>query len=310
MTQAMAGPINHLAAGLSYADLHFRGHPHIIASVIIHGAGEVAVLDPGPASTLPALRARLASLGLSVRDIRTILLTHIHLDHAGVTGALLREQPGLRVYVHERGARHMVDPSRLVASATMLWGDATRELWGEMLPVEESALVILRGGERVAAGGRSFEVAYTPGHASHHVSYFDRESGVAFVGDTAGVRVVSDGLIMPPTPPPDIDMPLWQASLTTIEQWRPSTLFLTHFGPATAIGAHLSSLRENMEWTVRLCRKSLAMPGEDGDRETWFVEQVRTELRRRVGESAAIDYEVSARLDLNWRGLARFLRKS
>lgn len=309
MREAPMGAINRLASGLSFVDLQFRGHPHIIAAVIVHGS-EVAIIDPGPASTLPTLKARLAALGLALADVRTVLLTHIHLDHAGATGALLREQPGLRIYVHERGARHMVDPTKLVASATMLWGDETRDLWGEMLPVPETSLDILRGGERIEAGGRVFDVAYTPGHASHHVSFFDRESGVAFVGDTGGVRPGESGMVMAPTPPPDIDLPLWEQSLKAIEQWRPSTLFMTHFGPASAVGAHLSELRENMAWMAAIGRESLALTGEESEREAWFVEQMRSELRRRLGETAAAAYEVSARFDLNWRGLVRHLRKS
>ena len=302
--------MNPLAAGLSWIDLQFLGRPHAIATAIANSANGCALIDPGPATCRETLELALERQGVHWRDVSDILLTHIHLDHAGVTGELVREHPHLRVSVHERGAPHLIDPSKLVASATRLWGDDTKRLWGEILPVPETSLNVLRGGETVETSGRTFHVAYTPGHASHHVSYFDRDSGVAFVGDTAGVRVVSDGVIMPPTPPPDIDIPLWLASLTTIERWQPSTLFLTHFGPASAVGAHLSSLRENMEWTVRLGRESLAMAGEDAEREAWFVERLRSELRRRVGESAASDYEVSARLDLNWRGLARFLRKS
>jgi len=308
MSQAKAETVSRLAAGLSFVDLLFRGHPRNIASVVVVGS-EVAIIDPGPGVTLPALKARLAALGVSVRDVRAILLTHIHLDHAGATGALLREQPEMRVYVHERGARHLIDPSKLLASATMLWGDETLGLWGEMVPVPESAIQVLKGGEQVAAGGRVFEVAYTPGHASHHVSFFDRASGVAFVGDTAGVRLAEGGVVLTPTPPPDIDIPLWLASLDTIEQWRPASLLITHFGHVSTVGSHLAALRENMAWATALCRESLAMEGDDAERAAWFVEQVRGELRRRLGEAHAAMYEVSARFDLNWRGLARYLRK-
>jgi glyoxylase-like metal-dependent hydrolase (beta-lactamase superfamily II) len=157
--------MNTLASGLSYFDLNFLNTSGVIATVVVHSAGGVAIIDPGPSTTLPALRAGLAGAGIGIGDVRSIVLTHIHLDHAGATGTLVRENPSLRVYVHEKGAPHLVDPSKLVASATRLWGDDMARLWGDVLPVPAAALTVLAGGERIAAGGRDFEVAYTPGHA-------------------------------------------------------------------------------------------------------------------------------------------------
>ena len=159
-----------------------------------------------------------------MRDVTALLLTHIHLDHAGATGSLVRENPALRVYVHERGAPHLVDPSKLLASASLLYGDAMERLWGEVSPVPASALTVLKGGERIEEGGRQLEVAYTPGHASHHVSYFNADTGIAFVGDTGGIKIVENGYVLPPTPPPDINLEAWDESLRTIEAWRPDTL--------------------------------------------------------------------------------------
>ena len=174
-----------LASGLSYCDLHFLGEPRIIATVVLHGPGGVTLIDPGPSSTLPTLRAALARAGMTVADVRALVLTHIHLDHAGVVGTLAQENAHLRIYVHEKGAPHLVDPSKLVASATRLWGDDMGRLWGECRPVSADRLVVLVGGERIEAGGRTLDVAYTPGHASHHVSYLSADSGVAFVGGRA-----------------------------------------------------------------------------------------------------------------------------
>jgi glyoxylase-like metal-dependent hydrolase (beta-lactamase superfamily II) len=148
-----------LASGLSYLDLHFCGVKGVIASVILHGPGGAAIVDPGPSSTLPALRAGLERAGIALADVRTILLTHIHLDHAGATGTLVRENPALRVYVHEKGAPHMVDPSKLIASATRLWPGEMDRLWGEMRPVPAENLEVLRGGERITAGGRDRGIA-------------------------------------------------------------------------------------------------------------------------------------------------------
>jgi glyoxylase-like metal-dependent hydrolase (beta-lactamase superfamily II) len=298
-----------LAFGLSYLDLNFYGVPGVIASVILHGPGGAAIIDPGPSSTLPTLRAGLERAGMALADVRAILLTHIHLDHAGATGTLVRENPALRVYVHEKGAPHMVDPAKLLASATRLWGDEMDRLWGEMRPVPAETLVILRGGERISAGGRDLDVAYTPGHASHHVSYFSADTGIAFVGDTAGVRLQAGRYIMPPTPPPDIDLEAWRDSFARISAWRPETLFITHFGPYAPVAAHLTEMADRLELTSSLVKTLLARPGTDEEREAWFTDEVRRELRRRMRESEAQAYEVAGRFDLSWRGLARYWRK-
>jgi len=242
-------------------------------------------------------------------DLRAILLTHIHLDHAGATGTLVRQNPGLRVYVHEKGAPHLVAPERLIASATRLWGDEMDRLWGEVRPVPEEALFILRGGERIAVGGRDLEVAYTPGHASHHVSYYCADSGVAFVGDTAGIRRTDDGFVLPPTPPPDIDLEQWRDSLARIGRWGAGTLFVTHFGAYSPVAAHLTEMADHLELTAGLVKASLVREGSDEDREAWFTDELRRELRRRVNEADAHAYEVAGRFDLNWRGLARYWRK-
>ncbi|HEV8211039.1 MAG TPA: MBL fold metallo-hydrolase [Vicinamibacterales bacterium] len=298
-----------LASGLSYLDLNFYGVKGVIASVILHGPGGAAIIDPGPSSTLPALRAGLTQAGIALADVRSILLTHIHLDHAGATGTLVRENPALRVYVHEKGAPHMVDPSKLIASATRLWGDEMDRLWGEMRPVPADHLVVLGGGERLSEAGREFQVAYTPGHASHHVSYFCADAGIAFVGDAAGVRLQAGRYILPPTPPPDIDLEAWRDSFARIAAWHPETLFVTHFGPCAPVAAHLTEMADHLEMTSGLAKASLARDGTDEDREAWFTDQLRRELRRRMGESEAHAYEVAGRFDLNWRGLARYWRK-
>lgn len=298
-----------LASGISYVDLEFLGIPRIIASAILHGPGGAAIVDPGPSSTLPVLRAAIERAGLTMRDVRALLLTHVHLDHAGASGTLVHENPDLRVYVHEKGAPHMVDPSKLVASATRLYGADMDRLWGEIRPVPQEALVIVRGGERVAGGGRQLDVAYTPGHASHHVSYFSADSGIAFVGDTAGVRRLSTGIVVPPTPPPDIDLEIWRESIARIDAWGADTLFVTHFGPHRPAGAHLSELGENLQLVAALVKESLRREGTDEDREQWFADQMRSVLRRRMTADDAHAYEVAGRFDLNWRGLARYWRK-
>ncbi len=298
-----------LASGLSYLDLNFYGVEGVIASVILHGPGGAAIIDPGPSSTLPALRTGLDRAGIALADVRSILLTHIHLDHAGATGTLVRENPAIRVYVHEKGAPHMVDPSKLIASATRLWESEMDKLWGEMRPVPAENLAILKGGERLSAGGRELDVAYTPGHASHHVSFFNADAGIAFVGDTAGVRLQAGRFIMPPTPPPDIDLDAWRDSVARINDWRPDTLFITHFGAYSPVAAHLTEMADRLVMTSGLVKASLAREGSDEDREAWFTDEIRRELRRNMTESDAHAYEVAGRFDLSWRGLARYWRK-
>lgn len=298
-----------LAAGVSFVDLHFQGRARVVACAVLHGGGGVALVDPGPSSTLPTLRQHLLRSGIGVSDITSILLTHVHLDHAGATGTLVRENPGIRVYVHESGARHVADPSKLIASAARLYGEAMERLWGEIAPVPAASLAMLAGGERVTAGGRMLDVAHTPGHASHHVSFFSADTGVAFVGDTAGVQVVPGGYVLPPTPPPDIDLELWARSVETIEKWRADTLFLTHFGPAAPSGPHLAELHAHLAIAAQLASQSLAVEGGDQVQEAWFVERVRGELRRRMGDADAAVYEAACGFDLNWRGLARYWKK-
>ena len=298
-----------LASGLSYLDLRFLDTAHVIASVVMQGPGGVAIIDPGPTSTLHTLASQLQTAGVKLSDVTDILLTHIHLDHAGAAGTLVKAQPKIRVYVHERGAPHLIDPSKLLASASRLYGDQMDRLWGEFLAVPAANVVTLAGGERVAAGGRELEVISTPGHASHHVSYFSGDTGVAFVGDTAGVRVVQGGVNIPPTPPPDIDLDLWRASIERIAAWRPETLFLTHFGPHRPVTAHLSGLLEELDHVASLAKASLVREGTDEDRGEWFADEIRRALRQRMSESDARAYEVAGRFDLNWQGLARYWRK-
>ena len=300
-----------IARGITYADLNFLGKPKIIAAAAIQSPGGVALVDPGPATCLDTLRAELGGQGIGIADVRAILLTHIHLDHAGATGTLVRENPEIQVYVHERGARHMADPAKLINSATRLYGDDMDRLWGEFLPVPQGNIHALAGGERVSVADRDLEVAYTPGHASHHVSYLDRASGVAFVGDTAGIRTGPDLFAMPPTPPPDIDIQVWKASAALIGDWQAETLFLTHFGPHGEPAAHMASLLEHLDGVADLARTILederaATPDE---RVARFVADIRRYLQRHMSDTAAALYDKAAPLDQCWLGLERYWKK-
>jgi glyoxylase-like metal-dependent hydrolase (beta-lactamase superfamily II) len=299
-----------LAAGLDYVDLRFLGKPGIIATAVLHGRSGVALVDPGPSTSLENLRRALREKGFEVEDVRQLLLTHIHLDHAGATGSLVRENPSIEVFVHERGAPHMANPERLLQSAGRLYGQDMGPLWGEFLPVPVAQLRPLKGGETLDAGGRELHVAYTPGHASHHVSYFDRASSVAFVGDTAGIRRVGGSYVMPPTPPPDVDLEAWKESEARILAWHPDVLFLTHFGPFHGARLQFQQLRDNIDAWSHIVKRLIADESVDEvQRQQSFVGQAGQQLRRAVGDAEADHYSRAGRLDYSWQGLARYWRK-
>lgn len=302
--------MNRLAPGLDYVDLRFLGQPDLIATAILQSHAGVALVDPGPTTTLATLLEALAGRGIRPADIRQVLLTHIHLDHAGCTGALLAIAPEIEVFVHEEGAPHLVDPTRLLASATRLYGSEMERLWGGMPAVPRGRIRALAGGERIAASDRTLAVAYTPGHAVHHVSYFEASAGVAFVGDTAGIRRGSCTYVLPPLPPPDIDLEAWRASADRILAWDPDTLFLTHFGPWHGARSHMQELFVRIADWSRTARRLLADAAlDDAAREAAFVEAATLDLRRHVGDAAADQYVRAGRIEYSWLGLARYWRR-
>ncbi|MCH8143226.1 MAG: MBL fold metallo-hydrolase [Gemmatimonadetes bacterium] len=290
-------------------DLRHCGQASVIGAAILELDSGVAIIDPGPASTIPVLRLRLHEAGIGLLDIRAVLVTHIHLDHSGACGTLIRANPKINVFVHQRGAPHLVDPSRLVASAARLFGDRMAQLWGTVLAVPEENLRIVQDGDRFREGGRSLDIAYTPGHASHHVSYFDSSSGIAFVGDAAGGRIRDGKVVLPATPPPDIDTGVMLESVNRILEWRPDRLFVTHFGPATHVKHHAALLEERLiAWSARV-RESLLEEGDDAARAARFAEWVLAHLREVLSEEQVAAYELGAPPDLSWYGLARYWRK-
>ena len=250
------------------------------------------LVDPGPQSTEDTL---LAALGGA--EPSAILLTHIHFDHAGASGALVRRWPDLPVYVHERGAPHMAAPERLVASAARLYGgeEGLARLWGEVVPVPERNLNVLRGGETVG----DFRVEYTPGHAWHHVSFLHEPSGTALVGDVAGVRIPPCEYVMAPTPPPDIDVEEWDRSLDKVEAWSPEALALTHFGRVDDVGPHVAAMRQRLHEVVGLA----ARHGLEA-----FVAGIAERIERNAGDLAD-RYTQAAPPEHLYLGTRRYLEK-
>lgn len=299
-----------LGPGLRYVDVLFRQTPGVIATAVLEQPHGIALVDPGPTSCLPALEAALAGGGRSLDEVHTVLLTHIHLDHAGATGTILRRCPEARLFVHARGARHMIDPTRLLASATQLYGDEMDRLWGAFEPVPAARLDALEGGETVEVAGRALEVAATPGHAQHHVAYFDSASRIAFVGDVGGCRTAAMSSVMPPTPPPDIDLEAWRDSVDRILAWQPETLFLTHFGPYGAPAHHLTTMLDRLDALADVARQLLHDPDlAEPVRETRFQENARRLLRADITEDELRRLELAVPLDMCWRGLARYWTK-
>ena len=268
-------------------DVLHLGRDRVICAFEIEGL----IVDPGPASCLDTLLDRLGSV-----EPRALLLTHIHLDHAGATGVLCRRYPNLEVYVHERGARHLIDPAKLLESARRVWGDDMWELWGEVAPVPEERLRVLKGGETV----ESFRVAYTPGHASHHVAYLHEDTGDAYVGDVAGVRLPPYEHTIAPTPPPDIDVEAWLDSLHTVASWNPQSLCLTHFGQVTDVAEQLHRIRHALTESADSAR----LDGEER-----FIAKLETGLAEATDPATVEAFEQAAPPDQLFQGLERYWRK-
>jgi glyoxylase-like metal-dependent hydrolase (beta-lactamase superfamily II) len=274
----------------SAIDVLHLGRDRVIGAYELDGL----LVDPGPSTGLEALLE-----GLGDVEPRALLLTHIHLDHAGASGSLVERFPDLTVYVHERGAPHLVDPERLLRSARQLYGDDMERLWGEVLRVPEANVHALGGGETIEG---SVRVEYTPGHASHHVSYLSEDTGEAFVGDVAGVRIPPLDHVLPPTPPPDIDLEAWEESLRTFEGWAPQAMWLTHFGRVGGVDAHLARMREGLARQGELARAH----GEHA-----FVAAVEADVREAAAEEDGIAerYLQAAPAGQLYLGLERYWRK-
>jgi glyoxylase-like metal-dependent hydrolase (beta-lactamase superfamily II) len=280
-------------------DVLQQGRERVIGAWDLGGT----IVDPGPESRMETLLAGLPD------PPGTLLLTHIHLDHAGATGALVERFPDLQVYVHARGAPHLIDPTRLLQSAERIYGDDMAPLWGRVVAVPERNVHVLEGGETITVDGRDFEIAYTPGHASHHVVYFDSTDGTAYVGDVAGVRIPPADYVRAPTPPPDIDVEAWQRSIDLVAERRPSRLALTHFGMVEDPQPHLALMKQALDEQAELVRELLERHGDTDEAVAAFVAEVERRSREAVGQELAGMFEVGSPVEQRWLGLRRYWQK-
>jgi glyoxylase-like metal-dependent hydrolase (beta-lactamase superfamily II) len=273
-------------------DLLHMGNERTIAAYVLDTEDGPALFDCGPATCVDALRAGLAERDLQLTDIRHLLLSHIHFDHAGAAGVLVREHPALQIHVSSIGAPHLVEPERLERSARRLYGDSFDTLWGELVPVPKENVHIV--GDRVLG----LDCFPTPGHATHHVCYLDRD-GTLYAGDAAGVRIFPGRFVMPPTPPPEFDLDSWQATLAEIETRDPERLALIHWGVYDDVQRHLADLRlELYEWadTIR-----------GGVELEEFVDYVKLELKD-AGEDTG-QYDLAMPLWQSYQGLKRWAER-
>jgi glyoxylase-like metal-dependent hydrolase (beta-lactamase superfamily II) len=274
-------------------DLRHQGAARVIGSYLLDTEDGPALFDCGPSTAVGRLKDGLRERGLSLTDVRHLLLSHIHLDHAGAAGVLVREHPDLQVHVSAIGAPHLVDPARLEASARRLYGETFDTLWGELAPVPEENVKVV--GDRVLG----LDCFPSPGHASHHVVYIDAD-GTAYSGDAAGVRIQPHAFVLPPTPPPELDVEGWHRTIDELERRQPQRLALIHFGVAHDPAPHLNQLRQRLDEWVEIVG--------GGASEEEFSSAALSELRSE-DPTVAEEYDRAMPLWQSYAGLKRYWAK-
>lgn len=307
------GLADQLADDLWQIDTLFRGEEGVIASYLLTGPAGPALIDVGPTTTVDHLLAGVRAAGFDPRDFRHLVLTHVHLDHAGAAGTLARMLPGARVYVHRLGAPHLIDPTKLVSSARRIYGDQMETLWGPIEPVPAERLTILDDGDALRVGERTLRALYTPGHAVHHLAYHDAARAELFAGDTAGVRLQGNGFVRPPTPPPDLSLEDWNASLDKLEALSLRGMYLAHFGQFTDVGAHLEQLRRRLGAWGELMLAGMRRGADDTALAADLARTADGELAALGSSGRPNDevrrYEVAANYLMSAQGYMRYYRK-
>jgi glyoxylase-like metal-dependent hydrolase (beta-lactamase superfamily II) len=302
--------VTQYSPGFWQISLPFQGEEEIIGAYLLAGNGELAVIDPGPESTLEALLEGIHQAGFDPQDVTHILLTHVHLDHAGVTGSLARRISKAQVLVHAQGAPHLLNTSKLVQSAQRIYGERMQRLWGAIESVSGEQLKSLEGGEILNVAGRRLEVHYTPGHAVHHVVYFDVHSGELFAGDVAGVRLQEMDYVRPPTPPPDLDLEAWSASLDLIKRLRPDVLYIGHYGAVGHIISHISSLRERLYGWGDFVLHAMNEGNSEEEIISLLIKQSNPELERATRTfHDVVRYDIATNYPMTVQGYMRYWRK-
>ncbi len=285
-------------------DLELMGSTGTVAAHFIPSEAGHLIVDCGPESTLPKLKAGIAALGYEVADVKHLLLTHIHLDHAGAAGTLARELPNLQVYVHQHGASHLKRPERLLMSATRIYGAMMQPLWGKFEAVPENQLVVLEGIETLNISNFEVQAIYTPGHAIHHLAYAFGDD--LFCGDVGGVRLQGADHVIAPTPPPDIDFAAWYQSLAKLRAFVPKRLFLTHFGEFSDTEHHFAKLEHSL---VHLEQMSKTITQAGGTAEQ-IADGIKEYVQAQIGDkNLETKYELSTPYLMAANGLLRYWTK-
>lgn len=306
----MLVPAQLLEPDLWRLDLDFQRTAGVIAAYLITDRHGHTLLETGPGSTLPALERAVSAAGADLDDVTQLLVTHIHLDHAGAAGALLRRLPHARLFVHPVGAPHMIDPAKLMASATRIYGDRMDRLWGAFEPCPADRVVTLANGAEVHCGRRVLHALHTPGHASHHIAFRDVEHGSVFTGDVAGVRLDGATYVRPPTPPPDIDIEAWHASVDHLRAGKPRALDLTHFGRFVDPMRHLDELMRRLDqWTAWVAKRIT-----DGATSEQMMRELKDYsdaeiLGQTADPSLAEAYELATPTGMTVDGLVRYVKR-
>lgn len=315
MSQSV-GHTRQLDSDLWVIDTCYQGEPGIIASYLISGPHGVALVDVGSGASLDALLAGIRATGHEPEEITSILLTHVHLDHAGATGALLRSAPNAHVFVHTIGAPHLINPDRLIASATRIYGDQMETLWGAIVPVPAERITAIDDGAELLAGARAMHALYTPGHAIHHVAFHDAGAGRLFTGDVAGVRLEGSSYVRPPTPPPDLDLEAWSVSMERLRALRPHALYLPHFGDVTGnLDAHFDALRDGLYSWGELMRQGIREGKTDAELASVLAAAADPDVARAMpaGETVPHElrrYELATNYLMSAQGYVRYYRKN
>lgn len=301
-----------IAEGITLIDLGFQGAAGAIGAYVVAGHDGLALIETGPTSTRANLEAGLAEIGVSLADVTRLIPTHIHLDHAGAVGSILRDYPAMRVSLYPTGAPFLTDPERLVKSAGRLYGEAMDRLWGEVIGFDPRRVDLVEDGDRIDLGGRTLLARHTPGHAGNHLAFLDEQTGTLFTGDAAGGRVAPLSWVLPTVSPPEIDFTLWRETVEAMRALSPARLAVTHFGVYDDVEAHLDQVVANGEDELAVVRQGLTTGGSEDEVTAMLLDRERAVVRAEQGMD---DPVLLARMELampTWLatlGLQRVLKK-